>query len=73
MDDIAYDDNYTGPAFEPEEGERLAKIIGNKSILFMANHGITTCGEASRRPTTGSTTSSAPRRCRSTPCGPASA
>src|SRR5271154_7481335 len=43
-DAIAYDDQYTGPAFEPEEGERLAKVIGNKSVLFMANHGISTVG-----------------------------
>jgi ribulose-5-phosphate 4-epimerase/fuculose-1-phosphate aldolase len=42
---IAYDDEYTGPAIEPEEGERLAKVIGDKTILFMANHGITTMGE----------------------------
>ena len=42
MSGIAYDDTYTGPAFDPEEGERLAKIIGDKTILFMANHGITT-------------------------------
>jgi hypothetical protein len=27
---IAYDDNYTGPAFDPAEGERLAKVLGNK-------------------------------------------
>jgi ribulose-5-phosphate 4-epimerase/fuculose-1-phosphate aldolase len=46
MGDIAYDDTYTGPAFEPAEGERLARIIGDKSILFMANHGITTCGKS---------------------------
>jgi ribulose-5-phosphate 4-epimerase/fuculose-1-phosphate aldolase len=44
MDAIAYDDNYTGPAFDPAEGERLAKIIGYKTVLFMANHGITTLG-----------------------------
>ena len=44
MNAIAYDDNYTGPAVTPEEGDRLAKIIGKKSILFMANHGITACG-----------------------------
>jgi ribulose-5-phosphate 4-epimerase/fuculose-1-phosphate aldolase len=44
MDAIAYDDNYTGPAFDPAEGERLATIIGNKTVLFMANHGITTLG-----------------------------
>ena len=45
MGQIAYDDKYTGPAFEPEEGERLAKVIGDKTVLFMANHGITTVGE----------------------------
>jgi ribulose-5-phosphate 4-epimerase/fuculose-1-phosphate aldolase len=44
MDAIAYDDHYTGPAFDPAEGERLAKVIGNKSALFMANHGVTTLG-----------------------------
>lgn len=43
---IAYDDNYTGPAFEPEEGERLAGVIGDKTILFMANHGVTTVGHS---------------------------
>jgi ribulose-5-phosphate 4-epimerase/fuculose-1-phosphate aldolase len=41
---IAYDDEYAGPAFDPAEGERLARIIGNKSVLFMANHGVTTLG-----------------------------
>jgi ribulose-5-phosphate 4-epimerase/fuculose-1-phosphate aldolase len=45
MNAIAYDDNYAGPAYEPEEGFRLAKIIGDKTILFMANHGITTVGD----------------------------
>ena len=45
-DMIAYDDQYTGPAFEPAEGERLAKVIGNKAVLFMANHGITTLGNS---------------------------
>jgi ribulose-5-phosphate 4-epimerase/fuculose-1-phosphate aldolase len=46
MDTIAYDDHYTGPAVEPEEGERLAKVIGDKTVLFMANHGVTTMGES---------------------------
>jgi ribulose-5-phosphate 4-epimerase/fuculose-1-phosphate aldolase len=45
MGQIAYDDQYTGPAVEPEEGKRLAKVIGDKTILFMANHGISTMGE----------------------------
>lgn len=44
MGKIAYDTDYTGLAFEPEEGERLAKVLGDKSILFMANHGIATVG-----------------------------
>jgi ribulose-5-phosphate 4-epimerase/fuculose-1-phosphate aldolase len=43
---IAYDDEYTGPAFEPAEGERLARVIGDRTVLFMANHGITTVGES---------------------------
>jgi len=43
-DEIAYDDVYTGPAIDPEEGARLARVIGDKSILFMANHGISTVG-----------------------------
>jgi ribulose-5-phosphate 4-epimerase/fuculose-1-phosphate aldolase len=44
MGEIAYDDTYTGPAFETAEGERLAGIIGDKGVLFMANHGITSVG-----------------------------
>src|ERR1700761_2994807 len=42
---IAYDDEYAGPAFDPAEGARLARAIGDKSVLFMANHGISTVGE----------------------------
>jgi ribulose-5-phosphate 4-epimerase/fuculose-1-phosphate aldolase len=45
MGRIAYDDQYTGPALDPREGERLAKCIGDKTVLFMANHGISTVGE----------------------------
>jgi len=40
----AYDDTYTGPAFDPAEGERLAGLIGDKGILLMANHGVATFG-----------------------------
>jgi ribulose-5-phosphate 4-epimerase/fuculose-1-phosphate aldolase len=42
---IAYDDEYTGPALDPAEGARLAGVIGDKTVLFMANHGISTVGE----------------------------
>src|SRR5690242_18569056 len=44
INEIAYDDEYTGPALDPAEGARLARVIGDKSILFMANHGISTVG-----------------------------
>ena len=45
LDKIAYDHDYTGPALDPEEGERLAGILGpDKKILFMANHGVCVCG-----------------------------
>ena len=44
--EIAYDDEYTGPAFDTSEGKRLAGILGDKGVLFMANHGITTVGSS---------------------------
>ena len=40
----AYDMEYTGPAFDPQEGERLAGVLGGKTILIMANHGVMTVG-----------------------------
>lgn len=43
---IAYDSDYTGPALNPNEGERLAGLVGSKKILFMANHGVVTFGSA---------------------------
>jgi ribulose-5-phosphate 4-epimerase/fuculose-1-phosphate aldolase len=46
LDKVAYDHDYTGPALDPAEGERLAGVIGReKKILFMANHGVLVCGE----------------------------
>ena len=41
----AYDDTYTGPAFDPAEGERLAALLGDKTVLMMANHGVATFGQ----------------------------
>ncbi len=40
----AYDECYDGPAFDPAEGERLARAIGEKTVLMMANHGVATVG-----------------------------
>ncbi len=42
----AYDDVYSGPAFDPAEGERLAGVLGNHKVLFMANHGVLTVGKS---------------------------
>jgi ribulose-5-phosphate 4-epimerase/fuculose-1-phosphate aldolase len=42
---IAYDDDYCGTADLPEEGERLARLMGRKSIVFMKNHGILVTGD----------------------------
>jgi ribulose-5-phosphate 4-epimerase/fuculose-1-phosphate aldolase len=41
---VAYDDTYTGTADFLEEGERQARLIGNKHILFMKNHGVLVVG-----------------------------
>lgn len=42
---VAYDDIYSGTADFPEEGERLARIIGDKHVLFMKNHGVLVTGD----------------------------
>jgi ribulose-5-phosphate 4-epimerase/fuculose-1-phosphate aldolase len=42
---LAYDDTYTGTADSLEEGERLAKVIGDKHVLFMKNHGVLVVGD----------------------------
>ena len=42
---IAYDDHYDGTADFPSEGERLAKVMGDKPIVFLKNHGILVAGE----------------------------
>ncbi|TCL05231.1 class II aldolase/adducin family protein [Sodalis ligni] len=46
LDQIAYDDAYDGLARDPAEGERLATILGEKTILFMGNHGVLVTGRS---------------------------
>jgi ribulose-5-phosphate 4-epimerase/fuculose-1-phosphate aldolase len=50
---IAYDDGYTGLAASLSEGERLARVLGDKQVMFMKNHGVLvtgdTVGQAYRR------------------------
>ncbi|MGI9424381.1 MAG: class II aldolase/adducin family protein [Hyphomicrobiaceae bacterium] len=45
MAQCAYDMDYPGPACDPEEGYRLADMFGDKTILFMGNHGVATVGK----------------------------
>jgi len=41
---VAYDDDYNGTADTLEEGERLAGLMKDKSVVFMKNHGILVTG-----------------------------
>ena len=43
-DRIAYDDRYNGLALDEAEGDRMMAKLGNKAILFLANHGVVVCG-----------------------------
>ncbi|MCP5151904.1 MAG: aldolase [Chromatiales bacterium] len=40
LDRCAYDDEFAGLAFDPSEGERMAEVFGDKSVLFLGNHGV---------------------------------
>jgi ribulose-5-phosphate 4-epimerase/fuculose-1-phosphate aldolase len=42
---IAYDDTYAGTADTLEEGARLAKLMGDKHVMFMKNHGVLVVGD----------------------------
>lgn len=37
---IVYEDEYRGTADTLEEGEHLANLLGDKSVMFMKNHGV---------------------------------
>lgn len=41
---LAYDMAYGGLAHEGEEGERIARSVGNHHAVMMQNHGVTTFG-----------------------------
>ena len=43
-DDVAYDDEYNGLAVDESEGDRLARVLGNQRVLFLANHGVIVVG-----------------------------
>jgi len=41
---IAYDDHYRGTADTLEEGEQLAALLGDNTVMFMKNHGVMVAG-----------------------------
>ena len=41
---VAMDETYAGMALADEEGDRLAALPGNKSVLMMGNHGVLITG-----------------------------
>jgi hypothetical protein len=46
LDCVAYDEEYTGLAFDLAEGERLAAVLRpHNKVLFIANHGVLVVGE----------------------------
>jgi ribulose-5-phosphate 4-epimerase/fuculose-1-phosphate aldolase len=42
---IAYDEDYNGFAFDKAEGERMAEVLGDASVLMLGGHGVVTTGE----------------------------
>ena len=43
-DDIAYDATYNGLVVDNAEGDRLARVLGDKRVMFLANHGVIVAG-----------------------------
>ena len=40
---VAYDPHYNGLALDEAEGDRMLAALGNRSVLFLANHGVIVC------------------------------
>jgi ribulose-5-phosphate 4-epimerase/fuculose-1-phosphate aldolase len=45
-DDISYEAEYNGLAYDTGEGERLAHAMGRKSVAFLRNHGVLVVGRS---------------------------
>ncbi|MBX6321492.1 MAG: aldolase [Rhodospirillaceae bacterium] len=43
-DDVAYDERFNGLALDVAEGDRMAAALGDKRVLFLANHGVIVIG-----------------------------
>jgi ribulose-5-phosphate 4-epimerase/fuculose-1-phosphate aldolase len=44
-DEVFYDCEYNGLAYDKSEGERMTAALGEKSVLLLRNHGIVTVGQ----------------------------
>lgn len=42
--EVAWDCDYNGFALDSGEGERMARVLGDKSVLMLRNHGLVTTG-----------------------------
>jgi ribulose-5-phosphate 4-epimerase/fuculose-1-phosphate aldolase len=43
---LAFDRDYGGMANTDDEGDRLARLMGNKQIMMLGNHGVLVCAES---------------------------
>ncbi len=46
LDRVAYDDTYGGLAMEMDEGERIARAMGDQPVLLSRNHGLTVTADS---------------------------
>jgi ribulose-5-phosphate 4-epimerase/fuculose-1-phosphate aldolase len=44
--EAAYDDGYNGLAVDNTEGDRISAALGQKKVLFLANHGVIVTGRS---------------------------
>jgi len=42
---VAVDANYNGLALDASEGERIARAMTGRDVVFLGNHGVVVCGE----------------------------
>ena len=43
-DRIVYDDAMNGAVLDESEGDRIARLLGNRTTMIMGSHGLTTVG-----------------------------
>jgi len=44
--EISYEAGYNGLAYDAQEGERLARFMGKRSVAFLQNHGVVVIGNS---------------------------